>query len=129
MFQAKVVEKIKKFFMFINFFFSFENCTICENNVEIYGRTGQATDDNIIRLMRIACWITKATHTLVICNTYCFSTVTIVTRTLHNVIGALPVLFSHRFVSTINKHHSCRGMQISRKVLEMCTSSLCTFPF
>ena len=28
-----------------------------------YGRAGQATDDNIIRRMRIACWIPKATDT------------------------------------------------------------------
>jgi hypothetical protein len=26
------------------------------------GRDGQATDDNIIRRMRFACWITKATN-------------------------------------------------------------------
>jgi endonuclease III len=31
--------------------------------VEKYGRAGQATDDNVIRHMRIACWITKATDT------------------------------------------------------------------
>jgi hypothetical protein len=31
--------------------------------VEKYGRTRQATDDNIIRRMRFACWITKATDT------------------------------------------------------------------
>jgi hypothetical protein len=31
--------------------------------VEKYGRTTQATDDDIIRHMRIACWITKATDT------------------------------------------------------------------
>jgi hypothetical protein len=29
--------------------------------VEKYGRAGQATDDNIIRRMRIAYWINKAT--------------------------------------------------------------------
>jgi hypothetical protein len=29
--------------------------------VEKCGRARQATDDNIIRRMRIACWITKAT--------------------------------------------------------------------
>jgi hypothetical protein len=29
--------------------------------VEKYGRAGQARDGNIIRRMRIACWITKAT--------------------------------------------------------------------
>jgi hypothetical protein len=31
--------------------------------VEIYGRARQATDDNIIRRIRFACWITKATDT------------------------------------------------------------------
>jgi hypothetical protein len=31
--------------------------------VEKYGRTRQATDDNIIQRMRFACWITKATDT------------------------------------------------------------------
>ena len=31
--------------------------------------------------MRIACWVTKATETLKICNTYCFSTTTMVKRT------------------------------------------------
>ena len=30
---------------------------------EKYGTAGQATDDNIIRRMRFACWITKATDT------------------------------------------------------------------
>jgi hypothetical protein len=28
--------------------------------VEKYGTTGQATDDNVMRRMRCACWITKA---------------------------------------------------------------------
>jgi len=36
-------------------------------NVQKYGRAGQATDDNIIRSMCIACWIPKATKTLRIC--------------------------------------------------------------
>jgi hypothetical protein len=31
--------------------------------VEKYGRTRQATDENIIQRMRFACWITKATDT------------------------------------------------------------------
>jgi hypothetical protein len=31
--------------------------------VEKYGRARQATDDNMIRRMRFACWITKATDT------------------------------------------------------------------
>jgi hypothetical protein len=33
------------------------------DNVEKYGRARQATDDNIIRGMCFACWITKATDT------------------------------------------------------------------
>jgi hypothetical protein len=31
--------------------------------VEKYGRAEEATDDNIIRCMLFACWITKATDT------------------------------------------------------------------
>jgi uncharacterized membrane protein len=44
-------------------------------------------DDNIIRRMRFACWVTKVadTHTLILCNAYCFSTATVVTRTRLNV--------------------------------------------
>ena len=31
--------------------------------MEKYGTAGQATDDKILRRMRIACWINKATDT------------------------------------------------------------------
>jgi hypothetical protein len=31
--------------------------------MEKYGTAGHATDDNTIRRMRFACWITKATDT------------------------------------------------------------------
>ena len=31
--------------------------------MEKYDRSGQATDDSIIRRMRFTCWITKATDT------------------------------------------------------------------
>jgi SAM-dependent MidA family methyltransferase len=33
-----------------------------------YGRARKSTDDNIIWLMRIACWIPKDTNTLIVCN-------------------------------------------------------------
>jgi hypothetical protein len=46
--------------MFNNF--SRKSCRLWDN-VEKYGTAGQATDDNIIRRMRFACWITKATDT------------------------------------------------------------------
>ena len=63
--------------------------------MEKYGAAREATDDNIIRRTRFACWIRKARrararthehiHTLRICNTNCFSTATIVTRTRHGI--------------------------------------------
>jgi hypothetical protein len=42
--------------------FSRKSCRLWDN-VEKYGTARQATDDNIIRRMRFACWITKATDT------------------------------------------------------------------
>ena len=56
-----------------------------------------------IRLMRVARWITKATNTPKICNTYCFSTATMVTRTrltitFHYYVYyyvTLPVCYEH----------------------------------
>ena len=62
MFQAKVVEKIKTQFS-RSVTFSRKSRRL-RNNVEKYGRAGQATYDNIIRRMhRFACWITTATDT------------------------------------------------------------------
>jgi hypothetical protein len=53
--------------------------------------------------VRIACWITKTknTHTLRICNTYCFSTVTVVAGKCRDVTGllALPDLSSSHLVA------------------------------
>ena len=46
----------------------------------------EATGDYIIQHMHIACWITKATDTLTICNTYSFPTTTVVTQMHRSVI-------------------------------------------
>jgi hypothetical protein len=62
MFQAKVVEKIKTHFMFSKFFPPEKSCSLWDN-VDRHGTARQATDDNIIRRMRFACCITKATET------------------------------------------------------------------
>jgi len=35
--------------------------------------------------MRVACWVTNATHALAMGNTHCFSTATMVARTRHTV--------------------------------------------
>ena len=63
--------------MFSNLFPSPKLCCLWDN-VEEYCRPRQATDDNIIQRMRIACCVPKATDTLTICDTYCFSTATMV---------------------------------------------------
>jgi len=68
--------------------------------VKKYVRAGQATYDNIILYMRVAFWITKATDTVGICNTWCFSTATVVTRTRLGVtfILTLHVLLLRGFI-------------------------------
>ena len=48
-----------------------------------YCRVGLATDDSKMLLMRFACWVTKATDTLKICDNYCFSAAIMVTPKLH----------------------------------------------
>ena len=60
-----------------------------------YSRHGQATNDNIILRMRIACYIIETTNTLRICNTYCFFMAVIVARILFDFrfIRTLPILF------------------------------------
>jgi len=41
--------------------------------VENYGTDREATSDNIVRRMRFACLVNKATDTLRICNSCCFT--------------------------------------------------------
>jgi hypothetical protein len=53
-----VIEKVKTHFIFNIFFRKF--CILWEN-VEKYNKAKWVTDDNIIRRMRLACWITKYT--------------------------------------------------------------------
>jgi hypothetical protein len=61
MFQTKVVEKIETHIL-CSTTFSRKSCLLC-SIVEKYGEAGQATDNNTIRHMRIACCIPKATNT------------------------------------------------------------------
>jgi len=62
--------------------------------MEKCGRARQATDDNTIRRISFAWWITKAIHTLRISNTYFFSPATTVARTRLNVTSLLSGLVS-----------------------------------
>jgi len=78
MFLIKVVEKVKTHILCSLAFFG--NRAVYEimwkNSEE-----PERPEDNIIRRMRIACWIHK--HTLRICRTYFLSTATMVARMLH----------------------------------------------
>jgi hypothetical protein len=60
MFHTKFVEEIKTHFMFNKYF---PKIVPFMRYVEKYDTARQATDDNIIRRMRFACWISKATDT------------------------------------------------------------------
>jgi hypothetical protein len=91
--------------------------------VETYSRVRQATDDNIIRRMRFACWITKATDTFIIFNTYCFSIATVVTRTRVNVrfVRTLPFLFTG---ISIADFCVCVGKLVDRHAMAASVASL-----
>jgi hypothetical protein len=85
--------------------------------VEKYGTARQATDNNVIRRMRFARWITKATATCRICNTYWSSMATMVTRTRLNVTLYVRCLSCRRLMQAahaqtirlqmINSQHRC----------------------
>jgi hypothetical protein len=57
----KIVQKIKTHILCSITFFR-KSCLLWDN-VEKYGTARQTRDDSIIRRMRFACWITKATDT------------------------------------------------------------------
>jgi len=59
MFQTKVLQKIKTHIT-CSVHSSWKSCRLWDN-LEKYCRTGQATDDNITRLMHFGCFVTKAT--------------------------------------------------------------------
>jgi hypothetical protein len=61
MFQTNVVEQIKTHILCS--ITLFRKSWLLWDNVENYGRARQATGDTIMRRMRLACWIAKATDT------------------------------------------------------------------
>ena len=94
MFQARFVEKNQNTFYVHSLFY--ENSAVYEMWKKCC-TARQTTEDNITQHIRLECWIHKATHThtLRICNTYCFSTATIVERTRLIVMSIVivPLLF------------------------------------
>jgi hypothetical protein len=82
------------------------------DDVEEYGKYRQAKVGNIIRSIRLACWINKAKNTVRIRNIYCFSTATMVTRTRVSVTftRAFPVLYS-----ADSRNSNCQCSLFSKK--------------
>jgi hypothetical protein len=76
--------------------------------VEKYGTARQATHYHIIRRMRFACWITKATdtHSECVILTYSFSTATVVTRTRLNVTLYVHCLSWYYCSVSLGKFHN-----------------------
>jgi hypothetical protein len=75
--------------------------------VEEYGTARQTTNDNVIRRMRFAYWINKATDTLRIFKTSCFCAAAMGRRKPLNVtfIRILPVLYEFWPYATICFHN------------------------
>ena len=86
-------------FTFNNFFFFRKSCRLGDN-VEKYGTAAQATVT--ICGMGIVCWISKARHTLMICNTCCCSTITLVasTRLIVTLFAQCPSCKRNGFTSS-----------------------------
>jgi hypothetical protein len=70
-FRKKKVAEVFKAHILCSMTFFRLSCHLSDN-VEKYDTARQVTDDNIVRHMRFACWMTKATYTLIICNTCSF---------------------------------------------------------
>jgi hypothetical protein len=101
------------------------------DNVEKYGTARQATVANITRCMRFAWLINKAGHTLVVCNTCCFSIAIMVSRTRLNATftRTLSLCYFSRTPVTIKNTHARE--RIYQEADEAYASSplTCTGPF
>jgi hypothetical protein len=78
--------------------------------VEKYGTARQATDDNIIRRMRMACQITKTTNThSEYVNIYCFPTAKMAARTCLNISLYVAVLLLFTLIFAFCRAGGCSG--------------------
>jgi len=77
-----------------------ENHTVYDINWKKYGTARPAAEDNVIRRIPFGCLIAKDSHTVGICNIYCFSIATMVARTRLNV-----TLYSmYEYIACIANH-------------------------
>jgi len=74
--------------------------------VEKYCTARQATGDNMIQYMHIACWITKAKDTPGMCNNYCISTATMVTEMHLSIFYTYTACLVFSVLYSI--YHSCQ---------------------
>jgi hypothetical protein len=82
----------------------FEKLFLLWDNVKKYGTARQAKDDNIIRRMRFACWITKATDTHSECVTLFYGYSGYANASQRYVVCTMPVLFINNIWWPIPKH-------------------------
>ena len=123
----KFVEKMKTHFIFNNFFFRKSRCLW--DNVEKRGGAREATNDVTVWRRRVACWISKPTRTQTpthpvtlthkhaltqICNIYCFSAATMVTRTRLSVksSGHWRLVLFISYFSIFSKVQVCKSTNL-----------------
>ena len=93
-------------------------------DVEKYGTAGQATEDNITRHMRIACWINNATDShseYVKLAAFPRRTATVVTRTHVNVTFTLGGTYSNQRASNGQIPHN-KYVRYDRGSQSLCTT-------
>jgi hypothetical protein len=100
LFQTKVVDKIKTYIFFQKLYF--ESRTFYEITWKKYRTAGQATEGNITWRTCIACWMPKVTNTLIMRNTYCFSTA----KRLHECASLLRYTYLACHVQLYLQHFS-----------------------
>jgi len=124
MFQTKVVDKKKTNILCLITFF---NSAVYELMWETYFRAGQATDKN---MAHAHCMLDTQgyKHTLRICNTYCSSTTTMVTRTPLNVtlyVHCLPVFPPTSFQGNLHSAHSARPSSTQPQPTQPVQNTIC----
>ena len=124
MFQRKLVEKIKTHIFLSVTFFPRKQCSLWDD-VEKYYRARQATDENTAQVHYVLD-TTGHKHARRICNTCCFSTVTMVARTRLNVPLYVHCLSCLKLLTDF-KSSRCNGA-MTRYVLRCVDiSQLCFF--
>ena len=102
--------------------FSFRKSCRLWDNVEKYWRAGQAADDNMAHAHRVL--DTQGyRHTLRMCNTYCFSTASMVTRT--RLIVTLFIHYLCRYWNKVKVSSVIHKLQEHTWSLSVVTGALC----